>query len=131
MLDTLSSASAERTAYERNAEAAAKESADIAVAEQQALEQQRRQYALFSGEQIAKAGASGSYASSFDVIADSASQNELDLLTIRRNAASHRNSVRTSQAAERAKISSLGMRTGTKILGKIASGVGRTSYASD
>lgn len=120
-VNALSSASASAEAQRQNSRMAAEESARVAVERDQALRQQQRDYYLFSGKQRATAAAGAGADSSFDLLADSAIQNELDILTISANAQHRMSGIKSSAELDRKRTGNPYVREGAKLISSFAS----------
>ena len=109
-------------ATEYNSRMAAEQSAQIAIERDQQLEQQKRSYRLASGANIARAaaGEGGVTGSTFDLLADNASQNALDLLTINQNATYSQQKIKADDSLSRKKTSPTMLGTGAKVLTSLA-----------
>lgn len=125
ILGAVSDYQSAKEATEYNSRLAAEQYAQTAVEMDQALEQQRRAYRLSSGANIAKAaaGEGGVSGSAFDLLADNASQNALDMLTIKQNAAFSRNKIVSDERISRRKTSPSLIGTGAKILSSTRRGI--------
>lgn len=122
VVSAISGHMAGQEATEYNSRMAAEQSAQIAIERDQQLEQQKRAYRLTSGANIARAaaGEGGISGSTFDLLADNASQNALDLLTINQNAAYSQQKIKVDDGLSRKKTSPTLLGTGTKVLTSLA-----------
>lgn len=103
------------TAY--NERIAAEQYADQAVETEQAMRQQERAGELRRGSAYAAiAAGGGDSASAFDLLADNASQEATDLLTIKRTGAAAQNKIKADAAMSSKKTSPSILGTGAKVL---------------
>lgn len=117
----LSEHSAAKEATEFNARQAAEESAAVAVETERATKAKQRETRLAQGANYARAaaGEGGVSGSTFDLLADNAAQNALDLLAIKESGLASQKKIRTEEELSRKKTSPSMLGTGVKVLSSL------------